>query len=84
MVLLPLFWDQYDNAQRMDELGFGKRLATYEFASDELTGAVDAIFADKGLLDSMAALGKRIRDRDGLRTGADVIERVARQHREAS
>ena len=22
-VLLPLFWDQYDNAQRLDELGFG-------------------------------------------------------------
>ena len=28
-VLLPLFWDQYDNAQRMDELGFGIRLSTY-------------------------------------------------------
>ena len=26
MVLLPLFWDQYDNAQRLDELGFGVRL----------------------------------------------------------
>ena len=26
MVLLPLFWDQYDNAQRVDEIGFGVRL----------------------------------------------------------
>ncbi len=29
MVVLPLFWDQYDNAQRMHETGFGMRLDTY-------------------------------------------------------
>ena len=31
MVVLPLFWDQYDNAQRVDETGFGVRLPTYAF-----------------------------------------------------
>ena len=31
MVVLPLFWDQYDNAQRVHELGFGRRLDTYGF-----------------------------------------------------
>ena len=29
MVLLPIFWDQHDNAQRIDETGFGIRLDTY-------------------------------------------------------
>ena len=31
MIALPLFWDQYDNAQRVDETGFGVRLQTYAF-----------------------------------------------------
>ena len=83
MILLPLFWDQYDNAQRMDELGFGTRLATYEFTESELTGAVDKLFADTSLRARMDAIGERIRSRDGLRVGADVIERIAREHRES-
>ena len=36
MIVLPLFWDQYDNAQRVEEIGFGVRLPTYEFEPEEL------------------------------------------------
>ena len=39
MVVLPLFWDQYDNAQRVQETGFGLRLDTYGHAPEELLGA---------------------------------------------
>jgi MGT family glycosyltransferase len=83
MVLLPLFWDQYDNAQRVHELGFGVRLATYSFADGELTGAVDRLLADTVLRERMAAIGADIRARDGLRQGADIIERVGLDRRGA-
>ncbi len=46
MIVLPLFWDQYDNAQRVDELGFGTRLPTYEFEPSQLAGAIDALLDD--------------------------------------
>ena len=79
MVVLPLFWDQYDNAQRMHELGYGVRLATYDFADDELIAAVDGLAANETLRSSLVALGERIRDADGVTHAADLIEAVGRK-----
>jgi MGT family glycosyltransferase len=81
LIVLPLFWDQYENAQRVDELGFGIRLDTYGFADDELTGAVDRLLADTGLRARLAEIGTAVRARDGLRVGADVIEQTGLKHR---
>ncbi len=80
MILLPLFWDQYDNAQRIHELGFGRRLATYAFTDEEMNDALTSLLGDAELRTRMAAMGEAIRSRDGLRVGADVIERVGREH----
>jgi MGT family glycosyltransferase len=81
MVLLPLFWDQYDNAQRMHELGFGVRLATYGFTPEELNGAIEKLLADTELRQRLGEIGARIRSRNGLTKGADIIERVGLEHR---
>ena len=81
MIVLPLFWDQYDNAQRVHELGFGIRLDTYGFADDELRGAVDRLLADRDLRAGLAASGERIRAGDGTRVAADLIEGVGRDRR---
>src|SRR5207244_4699433 len=45
MIVLPLFWDQYDNAQRVAECGFGVRLPTYEFEDEQLHEAIDRLLA---------------------------------------
>src|SRR5262249_10772703 len=81
LIVLPLFWDQYENAQRIDELGFGIRLDTYRFADDELTGAVERLLADTALRDRLTEQGAAIRARNGLRAGAEAIEQVGVQHR---
>ena len=77
MVVLPLFWDQVDNAQRVDETGFGRRLATYEFEDAELTGAIDALLADVPLRARMAGIAARMQASPGTTRAADLIERVA-------
>jgi MGT family glycosyltransferase len=75
MILLPLFWDQYDNAQRMHELGFGVRLATYDFTDEDMSGALSTVL-EPALRTRLSEIGLGIRARDGLRKGADVIEQV--------
>ena len=77
MIVLPLFWDQYDNAQRVDEMGFGVRLDTYGFADDELAGAIDRLLADGALRSRMAAHAATIQSRSGTTRAADLIEHVA-------
>ncbi|GLW98063.1 glycosyltransferase [Microtetraspora sp. NBRC 16547] len=77
MILLPLFWDQYDNAQRVHEKGYGVRLDTYRFTDEELTGALERLLGDTELRARLAAHGEEIRRRDGLRVAADVIEKIA-------
>ncbi|WP_067132956.1 glycosyltransferase [Microtetraspora malaysiensis] len=77
MILLPLFWDQYDNAQRVHEKGYGVRLDTYKFTDEQLAGALDRLLGDTELRERLAAHGAEIRRRDGLRVAADVIEKIA-------
>jgi MGT family glycosyltransferase len=80
MVILPLFWDQYDNAQRMDETGFGIRLDTYAHAPEELTGAIEHLLADAPLHERLAAVSSRLAAAPGTVKAADLIERAARDH----
>ena len=77
MIVLPLFWDQVDNAQRVDETGFGRRLATYDFEDAELTGAIDALLGDAALAARLAAMSARIQASSGTVRAADLVERAA-------
>ena len=76
MIVLPLFWDQYDNAQRVDETGFGVRLPTYAFEPTHLTGAIDRLLGDVALRTRLAGIGAEIRARDGVAKAAAAIEAV--------
>ena len=81
MIVLPLFWDQVDNAQRVDELGLGRRLPTYDFRDEELTDAIDELLADVLLAERLAAMSARIRSSNGTVKAADLIERLALEGR---
>jgi MGT family glycosyltransferase len=77
-IVLPLFWDQCDNAQRAQDTGFGVRLATYEFEDAELIGAVERLLADDALRARLRPISERLARESGSVRGADLIERLVR------
>jgi UDP:flavonoid glycosyltransferase YjiC (YdhE family) len=81
MVVLPLFWDQYDNAQRIHDRGFGVRLSTYAFADGALAGAVMRLHGDARLRARLGTIARRLQAAPGTVRAADLIERLAVEQR---
>jgi MGT family glycosyltransferase len=77
MVVLPIFWDQHDNAQRIDETGFGVRLPTYSFGDGELPEAIDRLLADRTVDARLAGVSQRLQANPGNERAAELIEQVA-------
>jgi UDP:flavonoid glycosyltransferase YjiC (YdhE family) len=77
MVALPIFWDQYDNAQRVHETGFGVRLPTYEFDAADLLGAIDRLLGDGDLRTRLTAVSARVQGGPGTAKAAGLLERLA-------
>jgi UDP:flavonoid glycosyltransferase YjiC (YdhE family) len=71
-----LFWDQHDNAQRIHETGFGRRLDTYGHTPDQLRAAVDELLADDALAARLAEVSKTLQAAPGTVRAADLIEQL--------
>jgi MGT family glycosyltransferase len=76
MIVLPIFWDQHDNAQRIDETGFGVRLPTYSFGDGDLPAAIDRLLADRDLSARLAKASERLQANAGNERAAELIEQV--------
>jgi MGT family glycosyltransferase len=76
MVVLPIFWDQHDNAQRIDETGFGVRIDTYAHDPADLRAAIAHLLDDGALADRLAQTSRRLQAAPGTELAADLIERT--------
>jgi len=76
MLVLPLFGDQFDNAQRIQETGLGLRLNPFYCSEYELLDAVDKLVNDKCLAEKMRSIGVRIRKSDDKKIISDLIEEI--------
>ncbi|CAG2116307.1 unnamed protein product, partial [Medioppia subpectinata] len=60
MIAMPVFGDQYDNAQRIHDKGFGLRLDAYKCSEEELLAAIETLLNDKTMSERLAEVSRRI------------------------
>ena len=76
MIVMPLFADQYDNAQRVQEKGYGVRLEPYSFTERELLDSIDRLLSDSQLHARLQAVKERIAKTNSKEVVCKRIEQV--------
>ena len=80
MIVLPLFCDQYDNAQRVQEKGYGIRLEPYSYQESELHLAIETLLSDDILKERLKKASIRIQDSDSKQNACERIEQMCAQN----
>jgi len=76
MIVMPLFIDQFDNAQRIHEKGFGTRLDAHKCTEEELISAIDKLLNDQNLKDRLSLMSSRMQTSKRLEKAAELIENL--------
>lgn len=79
MIVLPLFGDQYDNAQRITEKGYGNRMNGYLFKEGELCQMIDKMLDDKEMQQRCLAAAKRLSATNSKEKACEKIEQIVEQ-----
>jgi UDP:flavonoid glycosyltransferase YjiC (YdhE family) len=82
MVVVPVMWDQPENAQRIAEASAGVRLAPGRCTAKRLRGAVEQVLGDGTYRRNAERLGAALRRYGGPEQAAGLLERVLRTRTE--
>ncbi len=75
IIVLPLFSDQIDNSQRIQEKGFGLRMEV-NFEENALLNAIDKLINDDLLQEKLTNVAKRIKEDNSKAQACKEIERL--------
>ncbi|KAH9393414.1 hypothetical protein TYRP_021753 [Tyrophagus putrescentiae] len=78
MLVLPVSGDHLDNAQRIEEKGYGLRLPPHDFTEEQLTQAVKKLLTDQELISKARVAGERIQAAQSKVRAAERIESLVK------
>jgi MGT family glycosyltransferase len=76
-LIMPFCWDGLDNAQRINDTGYGARIPRYTWTDDQLAGAIGGLLEDDRLKRKLASISKEMKEAKGVEKAARIIVEVA-------
>ena len=78
VIVMPMFFDQFDNAQRIAEKGFGIQLDPFLCTESELLDGIDKMLNDSALIDRVSKASQRIRSEQNINKIATLLENIVK------
>ncbi|CAG2114132.1 unnamed protein product, partial [Medioppia subpectinata] len=78
-LVMPLFFDQFDNSQRIVEKGFGLQLDPYKCSETDLLQSIDSLLNDQLLKQKLIKASQRIQNEQNILKLPKLLESIAQQ-----
>lgn len=75
-IVMPVFFDQFDNAQRIEDLGLGKKMMPYSCSKIDLLGAINDVLSDRSLQNKCRAISNEMKVRDDSRKISLILKKL--------
>ena len=76
IIVMPVFADQHDNAQRVHEKGFGIQINPFTCTKDQLLNAIEQLLNDKNLNNKLKLIAERSEREAKANKIVEIVEQV--------
>jgi len=78
-IIMPYCWDGHDNAARIEDTGYGHRLARYDWSDSALEQAIDDCLNNQAMQAKLAKIKEHMQKAQGNEKAAQVIDSLLKK-----
>ena len=75
-IIMPYVWDGHDNAQRLEDTGYGRKLERYSWSDEQLTNMMEELINDTAMHDRLKSISEHMQKAKGREKAAKIILEV--------
>lgn len=75
-IIMPYCWDGHDNATRIEDTGYGHKLARYDWTEEELIDRIEDCLNNPEMSEKLAAIKEHMQSAEGNIKAARIIDEI--------